>query len=78
MKKKHLITIFSIVIGGLAGWLYWRYVGCLGNSCPILSNPWLSTGYGVLIGYLVGGLVKPKVKTENTSETEVNSSSTSA
>lgn len=36
------------VIGGL---MYYYQIGCLG-SCAIWSNPYISAGYGFLLGYL--------------------------
>lgn len=47
------ITLFAAVIGGAAGFAYWKYVGCITGTCPIQTNPWLSTGFGVLIGTLI-------------------------
>ncbi|MFO0695147.1 MAG: DUF6132 family protein [Polyangiales bacterium] len=41
------------VLGGaVSGFLYYRFVGCASGACPITSNPWISTGYGALLGYV--------------------------
>ncbi len=62
MKKTHAraLVVIGVLVGALAGWLYWRYVGCLGGTCPIWSNPWISTGYGALLGWLLAGLIPVK------------------
>lgn len=54
MKRIWWITISVAVVGALAGWLYWRYVGCSTGSCSITSDPLNSTLYGMLMGGLVG------------------------
>jgi hypothetical protein len=43
------------VVGAVAGFAYYRFVGCATGSCPITSNPWISTGYGAVLGALLGG-----------------------
>lgn len=42
--------ILPVVLGAVGGFLYYNYVGCVTGTCAITSNPWLSTGYGALIG----------------------------
>lgn len=37
-------------IGGLAGFLYYYYVGCNSGSCAITSNPYVSIIWGSLLG----------------------------
>lgn len=47
-----LNTIIGGIIGGGLGYLYYRIVGCPGGSCPITSNPYRSTIYGVIVGIM--------------------------
>ena len=47
-------VILGIVIGGAAGFLWYRFVGCSTGSCPITSNPYSSIIYGAVIGALIG------------------------
>ena len=47
-------VILGIVIGGTAGYLWYRFVGCSSGSCPITSNPYSSIIYGAVIGALIG------------------------
>lgn len=47
--------VLPVVLGGLAGFLYYRFVGCRTGACPLTSNPWISTIYGAVIGVLLAG-----------------------
>jgi len=48
-----LLRGLVVLLGGGAGFAYYHYVGCLSGGCPIASNPWLATGYGMAIGGFV-------------------------
>ena len=58
--KKNILVFVGITIGALAGYLYWKYVGCLSGNCAITSNPFNSTIYGSAMGGLLFSLFKPK------------------
>lgn len=45
--------IAGILIGGLAGYLWHRLVGCSTGSCPITANPYTSILYGAAMGALI-------------------------
>ncbi|MFA6455913.1 MAG: DUF6132 family protein [Bacteroidota bacterium] len=60
------------VLGGIAGYAYYYYIGCMSGTCAITSNPYISTGYGMLIGLLL--IDKPK--TEPKDHTDGNDNST--
>jgi hypothetical protein len=45
--------IIGIVIGGIAGYLYYRFIGCRSGSCPITSNPLSSIIFGAIFGGLI-------------------------
>ena len=45
--------MWPAVVGGVAGFLYNRFVGCKSGACPLTSNPWVSTLYGALMGALM-------------------------
>jgi hypothetical protein len=47
------------LLGGLAGFVYWKYWGCV-NGCTITSSPRNSTIYFALLGGLVFGIFKKK------------------
>ncbi|MFZ4619477.1 MAG: DUF6132 family protein [Bacteroidota bacterium] len=50
------------LLGGLAGYAYYYYVGCASGTCAITSNPYISTLYGMAVGALL--IDKPKIKKE--------------
>jgi hypothetical protein len=41
------------VIGGALGFAYYKTVGCTTGACPLTSNPFVSTIYGICIGGLI-------------------------
>jgi hypothetical protein len=43
-----------VVLGALGGFAYYAFIGCASGTCPITSNPYISTGYGALIGATLG------------------------
>jgi hypothetical protein len=46
--------VLSVLIGALAGLGFYRFVGCRSGTCPIWTNPFASTLYGALLGFLLG------------------------
>ena len=54
--KKYALTLIGIMAGALAGFFYWRVVGCNSGSCSITSSPVNSTIYGSIMGGLVFSL----------------------
>ncbi len=60
-KKALLLTSVGVVIGAIAGYAYYYYVGCASGTCAITSKPINSTLYGSLMGGLLFNLfVKEK------------------
>lgn len=49
-QKKTIKRTLGISLGAAAGFTYYAVVGCSSGGCPITSNPWISTGWGALIG----------------------------
>ena len=58
--KKHILKIAGIIVGGIAGFSYYHFVGCTSGTCPITSSPYISTLYGALMGYLLFDMFKKK------------------
>lgn len=52
------LYIIGILAGGIAGFLYWKYIGCLSGTCSITSSPYNSTAYFAVIGALLFRLFK--------------------
>jgi hypothetical protein len=44
--------VIGVVVGGLLGYGVYRFVGCSSGTCPITSNPWVSTIFGMVLGGL--------------------------
>ena len=55
---KYKSYIIGIVLGALAGFLYWRFVGCSSGTCAITSKWYNSAGYGALMGVLLSNSKK--------------------
>lgn len=56
LKEKRLSLVF-LLLGGVGGFLYWKYVGCLSGTCAIKSVWYWSTLWGAALGYLLGDLI---------------------
>ena len=65
-KKAYIITGIGIIVGLLAGYLYYLQIGCASGTCAITSKPLNSTLYGGLMGGLLFNLfvTNPKKKEE--------------
>ena len=50
---KHKLSILGGILGTIGGYSYYHYVGCLSGTCPITSNPFISTLYGTFLGGLL-------------------------
>jgi hypothetical protein len=46
-------TLLGVIIGGIAGFAYYKLVGCRTGSCPITSNPLSSIIFGAIFGGLI-------------------------
>ena len=56
--QKYKRDLIGIIIGAIAGFLYWKLVGCSSGTCMITSKPINSTLYGSVMGFLVAGIFK--------------------
>lgn len=63
LLRKYKLTLLGILIGGLAGYLYYYFVGCASGTCAITSRPVNSTLYGAFMGALLSNMFQ-KNKTE--------------
>lgn len=51
--KNNALAIVGAIIGAMAGFIYWEFVGCNSGSCAITSSPTYSTLYGSFLGVLL-------------------------
>ncbi|MBW7889035.1 MAG: hypothetical protein H3C35_11870 [Bacteroidetes bacterium] len=56
-------------LGAAAGFAYYYYIGCATGTCPITSNPYISTFYGAVIGILTPSKTKATNGNNNTAST---------
>ena len=54
--KKNVITFVGIALGLVAGYFYYKLIGCSSGNCFITSKPVNSTLYGGLLGGLLFSL----------------------
>ncbi len=47
------MTYIGIALGGVAGFLYWKFVGCTSGACPLTSNKFIAIAYGAVLGSLL-------------------------
>jgi phage shock protein E len=64
IKNKRTITAGSIgaFLGATAGFLYWKFVGCISGTCAIWTNPIRATLYGGIMGALIVLIIVPEQK----------------
>jgi hypothetical protein len=55
-KKAIIITVVGVIVGAIAGYAYYHFVGCASGTCAITSKPLNSTLYGALMGGLLFNL----------------------
>lgn len=48
-----MTTLLSALIGAGAGYAYYHYIGCISGTCPIQTNPYLSTLFGAVMAMLI-------------------------
>ena len=52
------LYLIGALVGAVAGYLYWKYVGCVTGTCAITSKPLNSTLYFAFFGLVLFGLFK--------------------
>jgi hypothetical protein len=53
-----LKIILGVLVGGGLGFAYYRFIGCTSGTCPLTSNPYISTIYGAVIGLLIAAQLR--------------------
>jgi hypothetical protein len=65
--KKYLLLGGGAILGAVAGYTYWRYIGCMSGTCAITSSPVNSSLYGAFMGGLLMSTFDKKRTTNKTS-----------
>jgi uncharacterized membrane protein YesL len=63
-------NIIGLILGAIGGFLYYTYYGCSSGTCPLTSNPWITTIWGATMGYLLFGIFDKKEKPITEEENE--------
>ncbi len=69
MKSISKTTLIGVVLGGVLGYMYWKFIGCASGTCAITSKPLNSTLYGMLMGGLLFSSFTKDTKTTKNHET---------
>lgn len=67
MKKwmlQNKLYLIGALLGAVAGYLYWLYIGCMSGGCAITSDPTRSTLYFSVMGALFLGMFKKAANKE--------------
>ena len=48
-----LRIIIGVLVGGVLGFSYYKFIGCSSGNCPLTSNPYISTSYGMILGAVI-------------------------
>lgn len=52
-----MLMLTKILLGtvarGALGFGWYKLVGCSTGTCPLTSNPWISTAYGMIVGAMI-------------------------
>jgi hypothetical protein len=67
-----LRKVSPVVIGAALGYAYYFFIGCRTGSCPITSNPYISTLYGAFAGLILALPSKKKTGENKNADNEGN------
>lgn len=46
-------SLAGAAVGAVAGFLYYKAVGCPGGTCPITKSPYRTALYGAILGLMI-------------------------
>ncbi|HEV2390926.1 MAG TPA: DUF6132 family protein [Verrucomicrobiae bacterium] len=49
--------LIGAAVGSGLGFAWYKFVGCSTGTCPLTSNPVISTIYGMIVGALIAGSI---------------------
>lgn len=75
--KKHLYAFWFTIVGLIAGYLYYYFIGCLSGTCPLKQLWYYDTAVGGILGLIIGDAIdnwikKRKLKQKKTETNENN------
>jgi hypothetical protein len=56
--RNNKLLIIGIAVGAIAGFVYWKQIGCASGTCMITSKWHNSTAYGAMMGGLLFSMFK--------------------
>ncbi|WP_210420863.1 hypothetical protein [Chitinophaga sp. XS-30] len=62
MRRNIILIMAGGILGAVAGYLYWKHVGCVSGTCAITSSPRNSTAYFAVLGALAFSMFNGKKK----------------
>ena len=66
------LVLAGIIVGAIAGFIYWKQVGCTTGTCMITSKWHNSTGYGALMGGLLFSMFQRPVRKDKETKSSEN------
>jgi hypothetical protein len=58
LVSKYKLEVAGLMMGAVAGWCYWYFVGCASGTCLISSRPLNAMIYGGTMGALLLSMFK--------------------
>ncbi len=59
------LLVIGIITGAIAGFVYWKTIGCTDGTCMITSKWHNSTAYGAIMGGLLFSMFKKEKKSSD-------------
>lgn len=56
--KNNILIVLGVIVGSVAGYFYWKFIGCNSGTCLITSKPLNSSIYGAVMGGLILSMAK--------------------
>ncbi len=70
LGRSKRLQIITLLVGAIAGLLYWKYVGCKTGTCPLKSVWYWTMLWGAVFGYLVGDISSDFIQKMNVNKKE--------
>lgn len=58
--KRNILMLMGIILGAVAGYTYYRLIGCASGTCAITSSPVNSTIYFSIMGGILFSMFQKK------------------